>query len=296
MRGYLYLALSATGFGFMPYFAVEAYRAGLTVPTLLFFRFALAAVLLFGYAAARRSLSRPRPADLALTFALGGIGYALMSSFYFTAVQFISPSLTTLLLYLYPALVAAGSAVLARARLGGRIALALLLTFAGTALAAGPIGGAQAFGVICGLAAAVTYSCYILLGDRVPTTLSPLVLSAYVCAFAAITLGAHGLARGELHLQLPTAAWPSVLLVAMVSTVLAVALFFAGLPLVGATRAAIVSTLEPAVNVAAGAWVYGQTISAPQLVGTVLVLAGACLGVLAGRPLHEPARRSEPAL
>jgi hypothetical protein len=42
-RGYLFIGLSATGFGLMPVIATFAYRDGLTVATLLCLRFALAA-------------------------------------------------------------------------------------------------------------------------------------------------------------------------------------------------------------------------------------------------------------
>jgi drug/metabolite transporter (DMT)-like permease len=62
LRGYLFIGLSATGFGLMPVIATFAYRDGLTVATLLFLRFVFAVAVFLPYAArhARRTAGRAR--------------------------------------------------------------------------------------------------------------------------------------------------------------------------------------------------------------------------------------------
>ena len=72
---------------------------------------------------------------------------------------------------------------------------------------------------------------------------------------------------------------------ALVSTVGAVALFFAGLRRVGPTAASILSTLEPVVTVALAFAVFGESLGPAQLAGGALVL----LAVLAVRaPARQP--------
>jgi drug/metabolite transporter (DMT)-like permease len=66
-------------------------------------------------------------------------------------------------------------------------------------------------------------------------------------------------------------AWLGAL--AVVSTVGAVALFFAGLRRVGPTAASILSTLEPMVTVALAFAVFGESLGPAQLLGGALVLA-----------------------
>jgi drug/metabolite transporter (DMT)-like permease len=66
---------------------------------------------------------------------------------------------------------------------------------------------------------------------------------------------------------------------ALVSTVGAIALFFAGLERVGPTAASILSTLEPVVTVALASAVFGESLGRTQLAGGALVL----LAVLAVR-------------
>jgi drug/metabolite transporter (DMT)-like permease len=62
--------------------------------------------------------------------------------------------------------------------------------------------------------------------------------------------------------------------IAVISTVAALSLFFAGLRLVGPTTASILSTAEPLTAVLLAFLVFGESLSAVQLAGGALVLAG----------------------
>jgi hypothetical protein len=70
---------------------------------------------------------------------------------------------------------------------------------------------------------------------------------------------------------------------ALVSTVGAIALFFAGLRRVGPTAASILSTLEPVVTVALAFVVFGESLGTVQLAGGALVLM-AVLAMRAPQP------------
>jgi len=72
--------------------------------------------------------------------------------------------------------------------------------------------------------------------------------------------------------------------IAVVSTVGAIALFFAGLRRVGPSAASILSTVEPVVTVALAYAVFGESLGLAQLAGGALVLAA----VVA---VNAPARR-----
>ncbi len=81
-------------------------------------------------------------------------------------------------------------------------------------------------------------------------------------------------ALGQLHPGAVTAAgWGWLTAVAVVSTVVAVSLFFAGLRRVGPTTASILSTVEPLVTVVLAFLVFGEMLGAIQVAGGALVLA-----------------------
>jgi drug/metabolite transporter (DMT)-like permease len=79
---------------------------------------------------------------------------------------------------------------------------------------------------------------------------------------------------------------------ALVSTVAAVTLFFAGLRRVGPAAAAILSCLEPVVAVVLALVVFGETLGPVQVAGGALVLAAVV--VLAGS--RRPAATARAAI
>jgi drug/metabolite transporter (DMT)-like permease len=60
--------------------------------------------------------------------------------------------------------------------------------------------------------------------------------------------------------------------IALFPTMVAISLFMAGLPRVGAARAALMSTVEPVITVVLAVVLLGDRLSAIQVVGGVLVL------------------------
>src|SRR4051812_36663983 len=131
-RGLALCVVSAAGFGAMAILAKDAYTEGVGVVTLLSLRFALATALLWAVALARRSAHLERRA-LVSALALGAVGYTLQSGAFFAALERIDASLTALLLYAYPSLVAVGAVALGRESLGAGKVAALVLASAGTA-------------------------------------------------------------------------------------------------------------------------------------------------------------------
>jgi drug/metabolite transporter (DMT)-like permease len=109
----------------------------------------------------------------------------------------------------------------------------------------------------------------------VVVAVSPLVTSAYISTFAALSFLLFGLANRSLHFDFSWATWGVIAGVVIFSTILAMASFFAGMERIGATRASILSTVEPVVTIGCSALLLGDRLSWLQGVGSLLVLAGA---------------------
>jgi drug/metabolite transporter (DMT)-like permease len=111
-----------------------------------------------------------------------------------------------------------------------------------------------------------------------------------VCTGAAVSLTVGGILADDLHPAAVSATGAGWLTgIAVISTVGAVALFFAGLHRAGPSTAAILSTLEPVVTVVLAFLVFGESLGTIPLAGGVLVLL-AVLVVRAPRerPLPTP--------
>ena len=281
---------SAAGFGAMAVFGKLAYDEGVTVGTLLATRFALAAALFWALmiagGATARSLRGMTRRDLLIALGLGAFGYALQAGCFFAALSRIDASLLSLLLYTYPSMVAVAAILLRRERADARRFTALALASGGLVLvlANAKAGTLDPVGAGLAMAAATVYTTYILTSQGIAGRMSPTLLSALVCTGAAVTLTAGSALVGDLHPgEVTVAGWGWLLGLAVVSTVAAVSLFFAGLKRVGPTSAAILSTAEPVVTVVLAFLVFGELLGPLQLLGGALVIV-AVLVLASHRP------------
>ena len=118
-------------------------------------------------------------------------------------------------------------------------------------------------------------------------TLAALVATGAAGAFAV----AHAV-HGGAPVHTATAA-VAVVALALVPTAFAVSAFLSGLGRIGASRASIASSLEPAVAVACGVLLLGERLVPMQFLGAGLVV-GAVLAIEL-RQLPAPARAAVPA-
>jgi len=276
LAGVLLIALSASAFGASPILARFAFEAGADVYGLLTVRFVVAAVAMTVVMRARGIGLPPWRRVLALA-AMGGIGYVGQSFCYFNALNYAQASLVALLLYLYPLFVTILAAVFLKEKLTGPAVAALVLCSLGAGLTVGG-GEGRPLGIALGVSAAVIYSVYIVVGARVTAGINALATTTVVCIAAAlvyVTLSFARLAAG-VPPQFPgtAAGWAALLAIALLSTVLAILTFFAGLQRLGAAQASMLSTLEPVVTVVMAAMLLGEHIGGAQAAGGALILLG----------------------
>lgn len=282
--GILLVFLSAFGFGLMPIFALFAYRGGVNVVTLLFLRFFIAAICFFVYLLARRTRWHVSRRSMASLFILGSILYSVQSMFYFSAVQYIPASLAALILYLYPVLVALLAAVVEKEQISLQMMAAAVVSLVGIAVVLGaPLDQLDGGGMALAFGAALVYSVYITLGRRVVADVPAIVTSALIAAFAALSFLLFGSVTQSLTFDISWSTWAVILGVVVFSTLLAMAAFFAGMERIGATRASILSTVEPVITIAFSALLLGESFTWIQVGGAMLVLAAAVWVISQGR-------------
>jgi drug/metabolite transporter (DMT)-like permease len=281
--GMLFIIISAISFGAMPIFARIAYASKADPITVLFLRFGIAAVVMFVILFASKT---PFPRGLLLLelILLGAIGYVGESLAYFTALTMASAGLVALLLYIYPALVTALSAIFLKEHLTTPKIVALFLALSGTTLTIQITSGGSIAGILLGIAAAVDYAIYILLGSRIVRRSGAIGSTTIIIAS---TAGVFALIAPLHGMTFPDSAsgWIAILAIALISTVLAFVAFFAGLKRISPATASTLSTFEPIVAVTLAAIVLGETITPVQVLGGALILAAVV--ILSGNELRR---------
>lgn len=269
------MIMSAACYGFMAIFVKFAYAGQANLPTVLSGRFVMASLFLWILVAVRRQAVRITFREMGSLLLLSLMGYGLASTFYLGALLFIPASVASMVLFIYPVIVTLFETVCYRYPLSLKKAAALALSTGGLVLVLGNLsGGVGMRGVILALGAALSYAAHLLYGKKVVAKHSPLVATAYVISFAAIGFTVYGFASGGIKIYLPAETWLWILAVAIISTCMGILFIYAGLRRLEAGKASIISTLEVVVTVSFSALLLGESLSALQAAGGIMILAG----------------------
>ena len=297
LMGIALAAASAIGYGSGPLFAKGVYAAGVDWLGLLAWRFLVAAILswawlLLGDHGALRRLDRRRAA------ALVGLGafFILNAGTYYAALETVPASLASLIVYMYPALVAVLTIRFGRTLDGRRPWIALAIVTTGVALTIGGIeaGTVDPAGLALAIASPLIYSVYIIVsarlaGERRGVTatdraggaeIPPAVAAAVMLTSTAGVTWLVAIVRGGEPLvpsAVPAEAWPGLLGIAILSTALAIQAFYAASARIGAAQTALVSTVEPVWTITMATLFFGEHLSPVQLIGGALVIGGVIL-------------------
>jgi drug/metabolite transporter (DMT)-like permease len=281
------IAMAAAGailFSAKAILAKFLYRHGIDAITLMAFRmlfslpvFALVAVLETRRARARGDRLSRR--ELALVALLGFLGYYLSSFLDFWGLEYIAVSLERLILFLTPTLVLLVSAFALGKPIAARQWLAMAVSYLGLVLVFWEnlrLGGSE---VVLGSAlvfgAAASYALYLILSGELVRRIGALRLAAYaMCVSTALTMLHYALAYPLSSLMQPAPVYGLSLLNALFCTVLPVYLTMFAIARIGAPTASQLAVLGPVSLLFLGWWLLDEPVSALQLAGTAVVLAG----------------------
>lgn len=292
--GVVLIVISACSFGSGGLFAQPVYAAGVGWHVLSAWRFGFGALLAWVWVLAwpdtRRGL---RLLDRRTVLAATSLGvlYTGNSGTYYAGLEDVPVSLASLIVYIYPALVAVIALRVGRRLEGRRPWFALGLALVGVALTVGgvPAGAMPPLGGLALIVASLLiYSIWVVLsarlsGERKETVGRDAGDGADAAAVTALMISATAATYwvGALIVgapvtpdRIPAAAWLGLIGVGVVATFIAIQTFYAGARRIGAAQAALVSTIEPVWTVVLAAVLFGQTLTPTQLLGGAFIIVG----------------------
>jgi drug/metabolite transporter (DMT)-like permease len=225
-----------------------------------------------------RKLFRIRLRDVWI-FAGGGVfSIVFFNVCYFKAIDLMSLSAAATLMYTSPAFVLLLSAAIFRERITARKVLAIVLTFCGCALVGGLLGGdanITVLGVLCGVGAGLGYALYSIFSRlALLRGYDPMTITFYIFLFAALgSLFVSDLPEIADVIRADPARILYFFLYALVTTILPYILYTAGLKHVPNARASVIVAVEPVTATVVGVLVFHEELTAPALIGMLLVLA-----------------------
>lgn len=287
--------IAAVAYGTNPLFSLNLYAMGMDVESVLFYRFAIAAlVLAAAVLLSGRSLAVSRR-QMAFLVPAGAV-FAVSSQTLYQSFLYMDAGVACSILFVYPILVAVIMTLFFHER-------ASLLTYGCMALATAGIAmlyrgdgnvSLSTVGLLLVVASSLAYAVYIVGVDHsLLRTVPSARMTFWVLASGAVVFFALAGFGLRLHpVGASAASVANILGVALVPTIIPILFINMAIKNIGPTYSAIIGALEPVTALAIGAAVFGERITGRIAFGAFMILVAVTL--IVARPLlrrvHLPGR------
>ncbi len=246
-------------------------------------RVMLAGLLLLTIAAGSRT-RLPSPREIAVLLALGVLGNGVYQWFFIEGVARTRASDAGLVIAASPAFIAIVGRMLGVERVSRRGVMGILLSVGGIAFVVlgttnATAGDASLRGDLLVLAGSLCWAFYTVLLKPYTEHLSGLHVSAFTMLGGAIPLFLVALPSiaATPWAKVPLDGWLAIVYSGLFALVIAYLFWYRGVRVIGPTRTAMYSNLQPVVAVLMAWWMLGETPTWSQGVGTACILGGLLL-------------------
>lgn len=277
--GVIYAILSGLCYGFLGYFGVTILNGGLSVLNMLFWRFAIATLLLSIILLSQyRHVFKSNKENLKVII-YGAAFFAGSAILYFYSSTFIGTGLAMVIFFTYPAIVMLFNIFYYKIKMSKTYFLAFIMLLIGLlALTDLHNSSFNIFGIGLAIINAFIYACYIVASKNITTspTISTLMVStgAMITCFIAALIDKSFLVPQELNI------WLSIIGISVVCTVLAILLLLKSMQYISTGQASMLSVLEPVFVLIFGITLLGEKVTYLQLIGAIIILAAALVTLI----------------
>jgi drug/metabolite transporter (DMT)-like permease len=288
ITGILFIFLSACMYATMPILAKVGYSLGLTPGITLFLRFFFAFIIISSYLMV---IKREPVLCKSIWVIAQGLLFVFRSLLYFFALKYIPAGITSVIFFVYPVEVAALSLLIFKEKPTSHLFLGMFLAITGIALISGIGQGFASIsipGLLLAIASSLSYCGYVIIGQRNVASVSTLSLTATFSAVGLLVFSVYNYQELSFISSLNGPQLMIGLIMGLFNTVLAAVFFLKGLGKIGASRAALISSLEPVITIMIAYLVLGEILNFTKLLGSFLVIASMFLAVTSQGEKKQP--------
>lgn len=251
--------------------------AGVSVLSMLFFRYSISVVLLGGWMLFKKETFKVTWSEFRLLIVLG-ILFAGGSLFLFEAYRLIPAGLATTLVYLYPIFVAIIMLFL-KVYPTWQVWLSIATTVAGVVVLSWPGGGVTLnwVGMLLAAISALSYSLFLIIVNRSRRIKH---ISEHALTFYALIVGATLFLSYHMTEGIPLTQGIVTLYdvfnligLAIFPTMIAMITLSISTRLIGATKTAVLGVFEPLTGILIGILMFSEPMTANILTGVVICVA-----------------------
>ena len=272
--GYPAGIITGITYGLNPLFGMPLMNKGVSIESILFFRYSIAVVLLGLYLLVSRQSFRVTGKQAGVLLVLGLL-YTSSSVFLFAAYNYIASGLATTLIFLYPVLVAI-IMVFLKVVPSWPVWLAIIATFAGVVIMT--IGGDEIvinpIGVLLSLGSAFVYALFIVIINRSKAIAN---VSNTLLTFYALSVGAIVFLSKILFSNTGITSgisscvdWLNLVGLALLPTIVSTSTLAVATRNIGATKASVLGVFEPITAILIGTFMFGEPLSSSIIIGIMM--------------------------
>lgn len=246
-KGFLLGAIAAASYGMNPLFTLPLYSAGMSVDSVLFYRYALAIVVLGIMMKMQKQSFAIKKADV-LPLCIMGLLFSFSSLFLFMSYNYMDAGIASTILFVYPVLVAIIMAVVFKEKVSPVTMFSIALAFAGISLLCKSPGGQtlSLVGITFVFLSSLAYAIYIVGVNRSSLKDMPIAkLTFYVLLFGLSVYVVRLKFCTGLQLIPTPLLWVNAISLAVFPTVISLVTMTKAIHYIGSTPTAILGALEP---------------------------------------------------
>ena len=285
-KGFILGAIAAASYGMNPLFTLPLYSAGMSVDTVLFYRYSLAVIVLGIMMKFQKQSFAIKRVDV-LPLCIMGLLFAFSSLFLFMSYNYMDAGIASTILFVYPVLVAIIMAVVFKEKVSPITMFSIALAFVGISMLCKSPGGQtlSLVGITFVFLSSLSYAIYIVGVNRSSLKDMPIAkLTFYVLLFGLSVYVVRLQFCTELQV-IPTAMlWINAVSLAVFPTVISLVTMTKAIHYIGSTPTAILGALEPVTALFFGVLVFGEQLTPRIILGILMVITAVTL-IIGGKSL-----------
>lgn len=292
-RGYIFGAISAITYGLNPLCALPLYESGLSVSSVLCYRYATAIVLLALLMIYRGESFAVKKQELPFLFCAGML-FAFSSLFLFESYNHMDVGIASTLLFVYPIIVT----IIMVSVYHEKVSILTICSIAIALLGIGLLyrtdgdGTLSTIGIICVVASSLSYAFYMVLVNKSRLQyFSTTKLSFYALLFGILVFVVKLDFLTEIDPMKPELVpWLCLIGLSIFPTIISLITMTIAIHDIGSIPVSILGALEPLTALVFGIFIFGEKITTANAFGIALIIIAVTLIVVA-KPLIEYMRK-----
>ena len=287
-KGFILGAIAAASYGMNPLFTLPLYSAGMSVDTVLFYRYSLAVIVLGIMMKFQKQSFAIKRVDV-LPLCIMGLLFAFSSLFLFMSYNYMDAGIASTILFVYPVLVAIIMAVVFKEKVSPITMFSIALAFVGISMLCKSPGGQtlSLVGITFVFLSSLSYAIYIVGVNRSSLKDMPIAkLTFYVLLFGLSVYVVRLQFCTELQVIPTPMLWINAVSLAVFPTVISLVTMTKAIHYIGSTPTAILGALEPVTALFFGVLVFGEQLTPRIILGILMVITAVTL-IIGGKSLLE---------